>query len=233
RSHSPLIANVIVLIVTLIYLALIVWGSSKFLEIFFTAGMAELLTFFVVPIAAIAFPFTPRALYDGPPIKQSIAGIPVLAIVGVLALAVYVLFFYPLATNDTLGANTTTGWVATAIIAGIGILLYPISYFVNRARGVDLGLAFKQLPPEQVVRRSKQKATRLFFATDVHGSEQCFRKFVNAAKVYEVSALILGGDVTGKVVVPLVANGDGSWHGELYGDAVSARGDEELADLQK
>jgi basic amino acid/polyamine antiporter, APA family len=148
RSHSPLIANVIVLIVTLIYLALIVWGSSKFLEIFFTAGMAELLTFFVVAIAAIAFPFTRRALYDGSPIKKSIAGIPVLAIVGVLALAVYVLFFYPLATNDTLGANTTTGWVATAIIAGIGILLYPISYLVNRARGVDLGLAFKQLPPE-------------------------------------------------------------------------------------
>ena len=82
-------------------------------------------------------------------------------------------------------------------------------------------------------KRSKQKATRLFFATDVHGSEQCFRKFVNAAQVYEVSALILGGDVTGKVVVPLVANGDGSWHGELYGDPVAARGEEELADLQK
>jgi len=84
-----------------------------------------------------------------------------------------------------------------------------------------------------VFRRSKQKATRLFFATDVHGSEQCFRKFVNAAQVYEVSALVLGGDVTGKVVVPLVANGDGSWHGELYGDPVAARDEAELADLQK
>jgi basic amino acid/polyamine antiporter, APA family len=148
RTHSPIIANVITLVVTLIYLALIVWGSSKFLEIFFTAGLAEILTFFVVAIAAIAFPFSRKALYEGSPIKKSIAGIPVLAIVGVLALAVYALFFYPLATNDTLGANTTTGWVATAIIAGIGILLYPISYLVNRARGVDLGLAFKQLPPE-------------------------------------------------------------------------------------
>jgi Icc-related predicted phosphoesterase len=81
--------------------------------------------------------------------------------------------------------------------------------------------------------RNKQKATRLFFATDVHGSEQCFRKFVNAAQVYDVAALILGGDVTGKVVVPLVANGDGAWHGELYGEPVVARGDEELAALQK
>jgi basic amino acid/polyamine antiporter, APA family len=148
RTHSPIIANVIVLAVTLIYLALIVWGSSKFLEIFFTAGLAEILTFFIVAIAAMAFPFTRRALYDGSAIKKSVAGIPVLAIVGLLSLAVYALFWYPLATNHTLGANTTTGWVATAIIAGIGILLYPISYLVNRARGVDLGLAFKQLPPE-------------------------------------------------------------------------------------
>jgi basic amino acid/polyamine antiporter, APA family len=148
RTHSPIIANAIVLVVTLIYLALIVWGSSKFLEIFFTAGLAEILTFFVVALAAMAFPFTRRALYDGSPIRRSIGGVPVLAIVGLLALAVYALFFYPLATNDTLGANTTTGWVATAIIAGIGILLYPISYLLNRARGVDLGLAFKQLPPE-------------------------------------------------------------------------------------
>jgi Icc-related predicted phosphoesterase len=84
-----------------------------------------------------------------------------------------------------------------------------------------------------VFKRSKQRATRLFFATDVHGSEQCFRKFVNAAQVYEVSALILGGDVTGKVVVPLVANGDGAWHGELHGEPIVARGEEELAALQK
>jgi len=84
-----------------------------------------------------------------------------------------------------------------------------------------------------VFRRSKQSRTRLFFATDVHGSEQCFRKFVNAAKVYEVSALVLGGDVTGKVVVPLVADGEDSWSGELHGDPVTARGEAELAELQK
>jgi amino acid transporter len=148
RTHSPLVANLITLAVTLIYLALIVWGSSKFLEIFFTAGMAEILTFFVVAIAAMAFPFRRRALYDGSPIKRSVARIPLLALLGGAALAVYALFFYPLATNDTLGANTTTGWVATGIIAGLGIILYPISYLVNKARGVDLGLAFKQLPPE-------------------------------------------------------------------------------------
>jgi amino acid transporter len=148
RTHSPVVANVITLAATLIYLALIVYGSSKFLEIFFTAGMAELLTFFVVAIAATVFPFRRKAMYDSSPIKRAIIGIPALTLVGVAAFLVYALFFYPLATNDTLGANTTTGWVATGIIAGLGIVIYPISYLINKARDVDLSLAFKQLPPE-------------------------------------------------------------------------------------
>ena len=82
-------------------------------------------------------------------------------------------------------------------------------------------------------RRNKPTRTRLFFATDVHGSEQCFRKFVNAATVYEVDALVLGGDVTGKVVVPLVADGTESWSGELHGEPVTARGEGELEELRK
>ena len=82
-------------------------------------------------------------------------------------------------------------------------------------------------------RRSKQSRTRLFFATDVHGSEQCFRKWVNAAAVYEVSALVLGGDMTGKMLVPLVSDGADAWHGELFGETVTAHGEEELEALRK
>jgi APA family basic amino acid/polyamine antiporter len=148
RTHSPVVANIVTLGATLVYLALIVWGSSKFLAIFYTSGLAEILTFFVVAITAIAFPFVRRALYDQSPIKRSVAGIPLISLIGAGALVIYALFWYPLATNDTLGANTTTGWVATVVIAAIGALIYPISYFVNKARGVDLSLAFKQLPPE-------------------------------------------------------------------------------------
>jgi len=48
---------------------------------------------------------------------------------------------------------------------------------------------------------------KLFFATDVHGSEICWKKFVNAAKFYEVDMLILGGDMTGKAIIPIIAQG--------------------------
>ena len=46
--------------------------------------------------------------------------------------------------------------------------------------------------------------TKVFFATDLHGSEMCWRKFLNAAKFYDADVLICGGDMTGKAIVPIV-----------------------------
>jgi uncharacterized protein len=50
---------------------------------------------------------------------------------------------------------------------------------------------------------------RLFFVTDVHGSELCFRKFLNAAKFYGADVIVLGGDVVGKRAVPYWEEPDG------------------------
>lgn len=49
---------------------------------------------------------------------------------------------------------------------------------------------------------------RIYFATDLHGSNVCFKKFCAAADFYRCDALILGGDVTGKLLVPIVVQGD-------------------------
>jgi Icc-related predicted phosphoesterase len=62
-----------------------------------------------------------------------------------------------------------------------------------------------------------REGVTLFFATDLHGSETCFRKFVNAAAFYGADVLVLGGDLTGKLVVPLVQSPDGTWRARLQG----------------
>ncbi len=49
---------------------------------------------------------------------------------------------------------------------------------------------------------------KLYFATDVHGSEICWKKFISASKFYEVDTVILGGDMTGKAIVPIIAQGN-------------------------
>jgi len=56
----------------------------------------------------------------------------------------------------------------------------------------------------------KKRVLRIYFVSDLHGSEVCFRKFLAAAKVYEPDVLILGGDFAGKGLVPVLRHGD-SW----------------------
>ena len=56
---------------------------------------------------------------------------------------------------------------------------------------------------------SREPDTRVFFATDIHGSETCWRKFLNSGKHYEANIMILGGDMTGKALVPIVEEGPG------------------------
>ena len=76
------------------------------------------------------------------------------------------------------------------------------------------------MPGSRRQRGKKRRALRLFFATDIHGSDVCFRKFLAAAKVYEAGALILGGDFAGKALVPVLPQ-DGSLTARVEGQAVS------------
>ena len=51
-------------------------------------------------------------------------------------------------------------------------------------------------------RRDTEDAFALYYASDVHGWDQCWRKFLGAGRFYQVNALLMGGDLTGKAVVP-------------------------------
>jgi uncharacterized protein len=76
--------------------------------------------------------------------------------------------------------------------------------------------------------------TTIFFATDVHGSERCFMKFINAAKFYEASVLILGGDITGKALVPIVRETvDGRYRATFLGESETLESSEALAAFER
>ena len=73
---------------------------------------------------------------------------------------------------------------------------------------------------------------KVFFATDIHGSEICWRKFLNAASFYKADLVVLGGDVTGKVMVPITEH-NGYWQVVLGGETVRLDTREELADVER
>ncbi len=75
--------------------------------------------------------------------------------------------------------------------------------------------------------------TKVFFATDLHGSEKCFLKFVNAAKFYKANTLIMGGDITGKMIIPIIREPNGKYHATLMESKRTAGSNEELQQLQR
>jgi uncharacterized protein len=82
-------------------------------------------------------------------------------------------------------------------------------------------------------RRQNQSITRIFYAGDVHGSRVCWKKFVNAAAHYPADALVMGGDLTGKALVPIVREGDGTYSARVIGEQRVARSAEELDQMQE
>ena len=59
--------------------------------------------------------------------------------------------------------------------------------------------------------------TKIFFATDIHGSDVCLRKFLNAGRFYDVDAVVMGGDITGKVIVPVVEESRAQYAAHIFG----------------
>ena len=52
-------------------------------------------------------------------------------------------------------------------------------------------------------------ALRLYYASDIHGTEVLWKKVLNAPKYYKAQVLVMGGDITGKIVIPVVQGEDG------------------------
>lgn len=78
----------------------------------------------------------------------------------------------------------------------------------------------------------KGERLRLYYASDIHGTEVLWRKFLRAPEVYRAQVLVMGGDLTGKAVVPLVEAGGGRREARLFGDRVTAEGEAEARALE-
>lgn len=82
-------------------------------------------------------------------------------------------------------------------------------------------------------KRSTPPALKIFYAADIHGSETCWGKFLNAARYYEVDLLVLGGDLTGKALVPIVRLRDGVWEVEFLGRRLRVSEEAELQEVEQ
>lgn len=80
--------------------------------------------------------------------------------------------------------------------------------------------------------RQALDTTRVFYATDIHGSTLCFRKFLNASHYYKANTLILGGDLTGKAVIPIIEQTNAAYSAEFLGQERILKDQRELDCLE-
>ena len=74
---------------------------------------------------------------------------------------------------------------------------------------------------------------RLFYTSDLHGADKCFGKFINAAKIYKADALIIGGDLTGKQIIPIIRKPDKTYQVTFLGETMNLKNEAELEKAKK
>jgi uncharacterized protein len=77
------------------------------------------------------------------------------------------------------------------------------------------------------------RSLRIYFATDVHGSEKCFRKFLNGARVYKADVLVLCGDIAGKAVQAIEDLGSGRFTTTFRGHRYDVQSGSELEEVER
>jgi uncharacterized protein len=80
---------------------------------------------------------------------------------------------------------------------------------------------------------SREPDMRVYFATDIHGSETCWRKFLNSGKHYEANVMVLGGDMPGKALVPIVQDGKDHWHATLLENRREFESEDEVKEFEE
>lgn len=78
----------------------------------------------------------------------------------------------------------------------------------------------------------QESLLRLYYASDIHGTEVLWKKFLNASKVYDAKVLVMGGDITGKMVIPIIRNDDGTWTATFHGRTEKLPTDEDVVKLE-
>lgn len=145
KTHTPVKAIIFTAVMGLIAIVIILTVEEAS---FLSSMMAQLFAYLVLSIAAIVFPFKLPKLWKTQTGGRKVFGVPLVAITGCVSVAFIGLMAYYFGFYPVFGANTplSLGAVAATIVASA--LYYIIYRAVQKSKGVDVDLAFKEIPPE-------------------------------------------------------------------------------------
>lgn len=149
RTHAPWVSAIVITAIAAVLLALYVFTS--FFTIVVNYIVIFSIAFWLTSFAAILLPYRRPELFNQAPegARRRIGGIPVISLLGVGNLALFTLIL--VGSFKTPAFSGPTGGRAIAFVVGIyvvGAILYLVSRAVQRRRGVNLDLLYKEIPPE-------------------------------------------------------------------------------------
>jgi basic amino acid/polyamine antiporter, APA family len=150
RTHTPIIAIILVAVMMIGFQAGFVYSAANFVVYLGSSGIVVFVTFAIVGIAAVLFPYRRNDMYADSPIpKRRLAGIPLFAVIGIIDGALMTLYCI---LNFTNGSVTgATNHTALLVLLGLVLVLAAIwvtAFVAARRRGLDLDVVQSQLPPE-------------------------------------------------------------------------------------
>jgi APA family basic amino acid/polyamine antiporter len=149
RTHAPWVAAILISAIAVVLLALYVFTS--FFTIVVNYIVIFSIAFWLASFAAILLPYRRRDLFEQAPeaVRRKIGGIPVMTLLGVGNLVLFTLIL--IASFDTPAFSGPTSGRAIAFVVGIyvsGVVIYFAAREIQRRRGVNLDLLYKEIPPE-------------------------------------------------------------------------------------
>jgi amino acid transporter len=148
RRQAPIFGLGVLLVGSLIACAL--YSYTNYLTLL-AGALGEELTFFMVAIAGIFFPYRQRQIWKSSRYNQEVAGIPVMSILAVVSLVGLSIIAWILITDPNSGVNwktNTNNLIFTFATFVSGLVIYYIAKYVQKRRGVDVTLAYREIPPE-------------------------------------------------------------------------------------
>lgn len=149
RFHAPWVATVVIIVLAEILLALYVFTTlfdnvSNYIVIFSIA-------FWIASWAAILLPYRRSDILAQAPdfVQRRVAGIPVITLLGTGNLILFTMVLYSAFKLPAFSGPTGTG--AVLFVIGIylsGALIYLASRAIQKRRGVDLDMIYKEIPPD-------------------------------------------------------------------------------------
>jgi APA family basic amino acid/polyamine antiporter len=147
RLHTPVKANAIACVGGFVF---VVAYAYNFLGVFFNAVAAWTSAYVIVMISAVVLPFTNKAVFGQSPawVRKKIGAIPIMSIFGILGTAVTLLILYFIVAQPSISGVNPPSIILIIGVYLTGIIAYYVARSYRKSQGIDLELAFKQIPPE-------------------------------------------------------------------------------------